>query len=183
MVSSSIGMVRLERSFLGVAPRGAFVGGDEALVDPQGALLRVEVVPAQSEDFAASQPVEDSHPECDRPSMLSGDREEPVDLHSSPDHRLLLPHGLGDRAREPDTGGRGAREESLVDCFGELGSQDGTTDLNTALGQLPSGGEVVDPTGDVVAIERRQRDRAEPVLDVRDRPRVLLLCLLGDVGA
>ena len=100
--------------------------------------------------------------------------EEAVDLGCSPCLGLLDPLGLGDRAGETDTGGRAAWDQSFVDGLAERRPQHVAADLHAAPRELAALGEVADPGGDVVAVEQRELDRAEPVLDVRDRPLVLL---------
>lgn len=127
--------------------------------------------------------VEHAEPERDRPPVLRRDREEAVDLGCGPGNGFLVPDRLRNRARESDASGWGAREESLVDSLRERSTQHRATDLHASLRQPPAGGETVDPARHVIAIEGRQRDRAQAALDVRDRPRVLLLGLLGDVGS
>ena len=106
IVSSSIGMSASGSFVLGVAPRGAFVGGDEALVDPQRVRRRVDVVPSQGEHLAASQAEEHAEPERDRP--IGGCRRPRGSGRLAPyvhDDGGLLHDGLGDDAREPDSGG------------------------------------------------------------------------------
>ena len=73
--------VHASRPFvLGIAPRVAFVGGDETLVDPQRLGLYVDVVPTQREHLAASQAEQRTEPERHRPSVLDRRLKEAVDL-------------------------------------------------------------------------------------------------------
>lgn len=138
----------------------------------------VEVVPLQREHLAAPQPVEHAESERDRPPVILGCLEESVGIVRGPGDDVLLLHRLGDGARQPDTCRGRACDESFVD----RGAEHGATDLHATSRQLAACGERFDPRGDVIAVERCERDRAETGLDVPGRPLLLLLCLLCDVG-
>ena len=158
---------------LGVAPRGAWLTATRLSSIRNVFAVGVDVVPAECEHLAAAEPVEDPEAESDRPAVVAGRPRGTGDLGGVPRFDLLHLGRLGHGSGERDPGGRAAGDQSLVDGVGERGPQHGAADLHAPPGQLPAGGERFDPLGDVLAVETGDRDRAEPGLDVRDRPRVL----------
>ena len=161
-VSSSIGILRRDRSFLASLHAAPCVDGDDALVDPQRLGVEVEVVPVEGEQLAAAQPVEHAEPERRRP--IGGRRrlEEASHLGRVPRRRSPSPWPAWRRCGEgrPERAGlRGMIPSSTASASAARRTVRQICTLRRD--SSPAGGQRVDPLGDVLTVEPGQRDRIQ----------------------
>ena len=145
--------------------------------------LQVDGGPAQSEELAAAQPVE--HAEADRcgPAVVADRGEEAPHVVLGPRRGLPLEAGLDDLSRHADACCGVAADVAGFDGFGQDGTQHHAEDHDAAPGVVATGGEAVEPAGDVVAVELVEADRAEVADDALAGPLVLRAGFPGDVDA
>ena len=118
--------------------------------------FRSTVDQLQAEQLAAAQPVEHGRGGSAPPSggpLIAG--EEPLHLVLGPRRRPPVRRpGLTHLSGHADAGRRAAAQLASVDRVGERGAQHHPEDLDAPPGELPAGGEAVEPAG------RRRRGRA-----------------------
>ena len=184
IVSSSSGIRSPGPLVLGVAPRRPGADRDDALVDPQRLASRRRGRPSGARA-----------PRCGaaRRARRGGTR--------PPSGARGSPRGTGSPRRRPTPtisftlAGLATVRGSATRAAGLRGMIPSSTASASAARRTvrqictlrressPAARQRFDPLGDVLAVESGDRDRAEPGLDVRDRPLVALSRLERDVGA
>ena len=113
--------------------------------------------------------------------MVGADGQEACHLYFGPGVDLLLLGWLGHGPWHGHPSSRTPVQQALLDSIRQRGPQFRPTDLDGAPRQPSRGRQVLQPPSHVLSVETVEADRAEPRLDVRDRPFVLLPRFQGHV--